>query len=341
MNWTTEHFDYHLPADLIAQQPAEQRTQSRMLHLDRGTGGLSHHGFPDIVDFLQPQDLLVFNNTKVFPARLFGRKESGGRVECLIERLLDSHCALAHLRASKSPRDGTLLTLGQGITVRVDGRQGEFFLLTLLDERPFLDVLEQQGRLPLPPYIERDVSPEDYDRYQTVFAERVGAVAAPTAGLHFDKSIIAAIKNKGVEVATLTLHVGAGTFQPVRVDSLQAHKMHHEWIDVPESLVQSIQACRQRGGRVVAVGTTVLRALEAASLQGSCEAYAGETDIFIYPGFQFRCVDALLTNFHLPKSTLMMLVSAFAGYEEIMKAYQAAIAAEYRFFSYGDCMLMS
>ena len=340
MNWTTDDFDYHLPSELIAQQPTAQRTHSRMLQLSRHGGAVSHGQFPDIVDCLQPQDLLVFNDTKVFPARLFGRKASGGKVECLIERLLDSHNALAHIRSSKSPKPGAVLTLGDGINVRVEGREGDLFCLRLLSEAPFLELLWQQGRLPLPPYIEREVEPDDYERYQTVFADRVGAVAAPTAGLHFDEGILAAIEEKGVSTTKVTLHVGAGTFQPVRVDSLSSHHMHSEWIDVSASVVQAIADCQQRGGRVVAVGTTVLRALETASRGGSCRTFTGDTDIFIYPGFTFHCVDALLTNFHLPKSTLLMLVAAFAGYEEMMQAYQAAIAARYRFFSYGDCMLV-
>lgn len=341
MNWTTEDFHYDLPSELIAQQPAQQRTHSRMLQLSRQSGTVSHGQFSDIVDLLQPQDLLVFNDTKVFPARLFGHKATGGKVECLIERLLSSHTAVAHIRSSKSPKQGAVLSLGEGIEVLVEGREGDLFCLRLLNEAPFLELLWQQGRLPLPPYIEREVEAADYERYQTVFADRVGAVAAPTAGLHFDEGILAVIQEKGIQTAKLTLHVGAGTFQPVRVDALSSHQMHSEWIDVSVGVVNAIQDCRQRGGRVVAVGTTVLRALESASRGGGCQPFTGDTDIFIYPGFTFHCVDALLTNFHLPKSTLLMLVAAFAGYDEMMQAYQAAIAAQYRFFSYGDCMLIA
>ncbi|MCW8972756.1 MAG: tRNA preQ1(34) S-adenosylmethionine ribosyltransferase-isomerase QueA, partial [Gammaproteobacteria bacterium] len=285
-------------------------------------------------------DLLVFNDTRVIPARLFGRKESGGAVEVLVERITGEQTVLAHLRASKSPRPGSWLTLEEGIAVEVSGRDGALFALRF--PAPVLELLKQYGRMPLPPYIEREAGESDAERYQTVYARKEGAVAAPTAGLHFDEAMLAHLDEMGVESAYVTLHVGAGTFQPVRVDDIREHHMHSEYIEVPQAVVDAVAATRARGGRVVAVGTTVVRSLESAARAngGELAVYSGETDIFIYPGYQFRVIDALVTNFHLPESTLLMLVSAFAGYEQTMAAYRHAVEQRYRFFSYGDAMFL-
>jgi S-adenosylmethionine:tRNA ribosyltransferase-isomerase len=337
--WNVSDFDYQLEQGLIAQVPSDRRDDSRMMVLTREQDDIKHALFKDLLNHLTPNDLLVFNNTKVFPARLFGRKTSGGRIECLVERILSDRRVLAHVRASKSPKEGTQLIFNHEVTATVLGRDNDLFELEFEVSR-VLDFLNQHGLLPLPPYIDREPDKNDYDRYQTVFAKHTGAVAAPTASLHFDDAMLTAIKEQGVECAELTLHVGAGTFQPVRVENLDQHHMHSEWIDVPASLCDKINAAKARQGRVIAVGTTVLRALESASQTGVLNPFQGETDIFIYPGFEFQCVDALLTNFHLPKSTLLMLVSAFAGFELTKSAYQAAIDERYRFFSYGDCMFI-
>ena len=337
--WTADDFDYDLDEKLIAQQPPLQRSGSRMMVLDRSSKMSSHDDFCSLPAFLKPGDLMIFNDTKVFPARLMGQKDSGGKVECLVERILSDNVVLAHVRSSKSPRQGGVLFF-HGAHVEVLGRQGDLFKLRFDIDEGVLDFLNRHGRLPLPPYIQRDPTEADYNRYQTIMAQKTGAVAAPTAALHFDDEILNKIRSKGVEIETLTLHVGAGTFQPVRVDNLSSHHMHSEWIDVPQSLCQRIIDVKKKGGRVVAIGTTVMRALESVSRTGQPEPFSGETDIFIYPGFKFHCVDALLTNFHLPKSTLLMLVSAFAGYELMMQAYQSAIDESYRFFSYGDCMFI-
>lgn len=333
------HFD--LPEALIAQYPAAKRTGSRLLCLDRQTGELAHRQFPDLIDLLQPNDLLVLNNTKVIPARLFGQKASGGKVEVLVERVLDSRRVLAHVRASKSPKPGSSLLLADAITVEVLGRQGELFELQFAPEKTAADWLTEYGHMPLPPYIERSDNTEDAERYQTVYAKHAGAVAAPTAGLHFDEALLERIKQLGVEMAFVTLHVGAGTFQPVRVEHLSEHRMHHEWLTVPAVTCEAVARAKQRGGRVIAVGTTSVRALETASQSGELQPYQGETNIFIYPSYQFRVIDALLTNFHLPESTLIMLVAAFAGYENTMAAYRTAVEQQYRFFSYGDAMFIS
>jgi S-adenosylmethionine:tRNA ribosyltransferase-isomerase len=338
--WAVSDFDYDLPDALIAQYPLENRTASRLLlvpcHIAR-----QDMTFDALLDQLQANDLLVLNNTRVIPARLFGQKLSGGRFEMLIERLLDNQRALVHLRVSKKPAADSVLLLDGDIRVRVIGREGALFLVEwLTDESPLL-FLERVGHLPLPPYIERSDELSDKTRYQTVFAQEVGAVAAPTAGLHFSDALLDAIRAKGVQTATLTLHVGAGTFQPVKVARIREHKMHFERLYVLAELVEKIAQTKAAGGRVVAVGTTVVRALETAALSGRLMPFSGETDIFITPGFQFKVVDALVTNFHLPQSTLLMLVSAFAGYDRIRAAYQHAIAAEYRFFSYGDAMLLT
>jgi len=334
-------FHYHLPEQLIAQQPLAQRSASRMLLLDAQQGRLEDHLFREIGDYLQPGDLLVFNDTRVIPARLFGHKASGGKVEVMVERVVDSHNAWAHVRASKSPKPGSRLLLDGGVEVEVTGRDDGLFALRFLDERPLFEILDEVGHIPLPPYIERADDLADRERYQTVFARNPGAVAAPTAGLHFDQSTIDALLAKGVEQAFVTLHVGAGTFQPVRADRLEDHHMHSEYVEVSQQVVEQIKATRARGGRVVAVGTTALRSLEGAAraMKGLAE-YGGETDIFITPGYKFQVVDMLITNFHLPESTLLMLVSAFAGYERVMAAYQHAVEQQYRFFSYGDAMLV-
>jgi len=331
-------FNYQLPEALIAQRPLPERSASRLLALNGESGAVADLQFADIVDLIEPNDLLIFNNTRVIPARLFGTKASGGKVEVLIERVVDDHRALAHVRASKSPKPGGRLLLEGELDVEVVGRQGELFELRFDGERPLLELLDRHGRMPLPPYIERDVESSDLSRYQTVYAERPGAVAAPTAGLHFDQPLLARLDEKGVERGYITLHVGAGTFQPVRADRLEEHQMHSEYIEVPDALCQRIAACRKRGGRVVAVGTTVVRALESAAQAGELHPYMGETAIFIYPGYRFRVIDALITNFHLPESTLLMLVSALSGYEHVMAAYRHAVEREYRFFSYGDVM---
>lgn len=345
-------FDYELPEELIARYPGETRSGSRLLCLDRITGEVTHQHFIDILDHLDTGDLLVFNDTRVLAARLLGHKATGGRVEILIERLLSDNEALAQVRASKSPGTGMRLVIqnpdGEAesapLEAEVLGREGDFFHLRFLSSQPLVSLLERYGHMPLPPYIDRADEVSDQTRYQTVYNRNPGAVAAPTAGLHFDEPLLAALKEKGVEQAFLTLHVGSGTFQPVRTENVLEHKMHSEWIDVPVSVCQQIKACRARGGRVVAVGTTSVRSLETAAQMcpsnGDLLPYRGETDIFIYPGYQFREVDAMITNFHLPQSTLMMLISAFAGREAVMSAYQQAITQQYRFFSYGDAMFI-
>jgi S-adenosylmethionine:tRNA ribosyltransferase-isomerase len=337
-------FYFDLPDELIARYPAQQRDGSRMLVL-QGDGRLEHRQFPDLLDYLREGDLLVFNDTRVIPARLFGAKESGGRIEILIERLIDEHHALAHIRASKSPKAGSRLFLAEDAeapvgsdAVEVLGRQGALFELRF--DAPLLEQLNTYGHMPLPPYIDRADEAEDQQRYQTVYAKRDGAVAAPTAGLHFTEDFLAACKAKGVEQAFVTLHVGAGTFQPVRADDIRDHEMHAEYIEVSAAVAQQVRATRARGGRVVAVGTTSVRSLESASQGGEIAAFSGDSRIFIYPGYQFKSVDALFTNFHLPESTLIMLVSALAGQAPVMAAYREAVAERYRFFSYGDAMLV-
>ncbi len=337
-------FYFDLPDELIARYPAQQRDGSRLLVL-QGDGRLEHRQFPDLLDYLREGDLLVFNDTRVIPARLFGAKESGGRIEILIERLIDEHHALAHIRASKSPKAGSRLFLAEDAeapvgsdAVEVLGRQGALFELRF--DAPLLEQLNTYGHMPLPPYIDRADDAEDQQRYQTVYAKRDGAVAAPTAGLHFTEDFLAACKAKGVEQAFVTLHVGAGTFQPVRADDIRDHEMHAEYIEVSADVAQQVRATRARGGRVVAVGTTSVRSLESASQSGEIAAFSGDSRIFIYPGYQFKSVDALFTNFHLPESTLIMLVSALAGQAPVMAAYREAVAERYRFFSYGDAMLV-
>ncbi|HUW51561.1 MAG TPA: tRNA preQ1(34) S-adenosylmethionine ribosyltransferase-isomerase QueA [Sulfuricella sp.] len=336
----TSDFDFELPPDLIAQLPAPERGQSRLLHLDGASGALEDRQFGDLPQFLKAGDLLVFNDTRVIKARLFGVKDSGGKLEVLVERVLDQHHVLAHIRASHAPKPGSGLLLAGAIAATVVERQGELYCLRFAGEDSVLDLLEQYGSLPLPPYITH--APDEFDetRYQTVYAREPGAVAAPTAGLHFDPAMLAQIEKRGVKTAYVTLHVGAGTFQPVRVEEIAEHKMHSEWYTVSQQTVDAVRQARAIGGRVIAVGTTSLRALESAAAEGELEAGFGETNIFIFPGYRFKVVERLLTNFHLPKSTLLMLVSAFGGMDNIRRAYRHAVAQRYRFFSYGDAMLI-
>ncbi|HEY9103612.1 tRNA preQ1(34) S-adenosylmethionine ribosyltransferase-isomerase QueA [Chitinimonas sp.] len=330
-------FDYHLPEHLIAQFPPKERGGSRLLHLPVGEG-LADRQFADLPGLLRAGDLLVLNDTRVIKARLFGQKDSGGQVEVMVERVLGEFEALAMVRASKSPKPGGGLVFGERWRATMLERQGEFFRLRFVD--PVLTVLEEAGRLPLPPYIEHQPDGADAERYQTVFAREPGAVAAPTAGLHFTEAMLATLAARGISHARLTLHVGAGTFQPVRVENVAEHRMHHERYSIPAETLAAIRETRARGGRVVAVGTTSLRALEASCQQGELAEPEGDTDIFITPGYPFRLVDVLITNFHLPKSTLLMLVSAFMGYDRMRAAYAHAVQQEYRFFSYGDAMLL-
>ncbi|HBM09349.1 S-adenosylmethionine:tRNA ribosyltransferase-isomerase [Pseudomonas sp. Choline-3u-10] len=332
-------FSFDLPDSLIARHPLAERRASRLLTLDGPTGSLGHHGFVELLDYLRPGDLMVFNNTRVIPARLFGQKDTGGKVEVLIERVLDGRRVLAHIRSSKSPKAGARIHIEGGGEAVMLARQDTLFELEF--EEDVLPLLERVGHMPLPPYIDRPDDVADRERYQTVYAQRAGAVAAPTAGLHFDTELLAALRDKGVESAFVTLHVGAGTFQPVRVERLEEHHMHREWLEVDQGVVDAVAACHARGGRVVAVGTTSVRSLESAARDGVLKPFSGDTDIFLYPGKPFHVVDALVTNFHLPESTLLMLVSAFAGYPETMAAYAEAIAKGYRFFSYGDAMFIT
>ncbi|MEW9897278.1 tRNA preQ1(34) S-adenosylmethionine ribosyltransferase-isomerase QueA [Chitinivorax sp. PXF-14] len=336
----TDDFDYTLPDELIAQSPCSERGGSRLLTLDGRSGHFADRMFADLPTLVRAGDLLVFNNTKVIKARLFGQKASGGQVEVLVERVLNTHEVLAHVRSSKSPKPGSQLLLAQRWQVEMVERQGDLFRLRFQAEDDVLSILEQSGQLPLPPYIEHSPDNTDETRYQTVYAEHPGAVAAPTAGLHFDDAMLQRLREMGVKLAYVTLHVGAGTFQPVRVDHIAEHRMHSELYSIPPETVDAVAEARRSGGRVTAIGTTSLRALEAASQSGTLQVGQGETDIFITPGYRFNTVDRLLTNFHLPKSTLLMLVSAFAGYDHMRGAYAHAVAERYRFFSYGDAMLI-
>lgn len=346
-------FNYHLPSELIANFPTAERSGSRLLCVNGSTGEREHSQFINLPSLLQPGDLLVFNNTRVIPARLFGKKSSGGAVEILVERLLDENHVLAHIRSSKSPKPNANIILDTGEQVVMLKRHDALF--ELQSTEPWLTLLERSGHMPLPPYIEREDAIADRERYQTVYASAPGAVAAPTAGLHFDNDMLERLKAKGVETAEVTLHVGAGTFQPVRTDAIEEHHMHSEWLDVSAQVCEQIKRTKQRGGRVIAVGTTAVRSLESAALfsqpstmEDSSEweldqlqPYRGDTNIFLYPGKRFHVVDALITNFHLPESTLIMLVSAFIGYQRCMDAYQEAVAEKYRFFSYGDAMFLT
>jgi S-adenosylmethionine:tRNA ribosyltransferase-isomerase len=334
--YSLSDFDFDLPPELIAQAPLPQRSASRLLQVK--ADAQVDRGFSELVSLLQPGDVLVFNDTRVLNARIFGAKASGGKVEVLVERVLDAGTVLAQVRASKSPPAGTTLRLADAFDVSVGERVGEFFTLHFPTDA--IALIDRYGRLPLPPYIEHAADEVDAQRYQTVFAKHPGAVAAPTAGLHFDDALLQQLKDKGVKLAWLTLHVGAGTFQPVRTEILAEHTMHSEWYSLSQETVDMIAAAQQAGRDVIAVGTTSLRALESASASGRLIAGSEDTQIFITPGYQFRTVTRLITNFHLPKSTLMMLVSAFAGYDRIRRAYAHAIAQRYRFFSYGDAMLL-
>jgi len=333
-------FDYELPPELIAQHPASERTASRLLHLDGRTGAIADLAFRDMVRLLAPSDVLVVNDTRVIKARLDGRKDTGGEVEVLVERVLDHERALAQVRASKPPKAGRKIHFAGDVEAEVVGREDEFYELRFRGADSVLDVLSRQGTTPLPPYITHRPDEEDDARYQTVYAKVPGAVAAPTAGLHFDEALLAALREKGVTTAAITLHVGAGTFQPVRTDDVSKHVMHAEWYSLSRETVEAIARAKAAGGRVVAVGTTALRALESAAASGELKAGTGETRLFIVPGYRFRIVERLITNFHLPRSTLLMLVSAFAGAENIRRAYRHAVAERYRFFSYGDAMLL-
>ncbi|MGB2832019.1 MAG: tRNA preQ1(34) S-adenosylmethionine ribosyltransferase-isomerase QueA [Methylotenera sp.] len=342
----TQDFDFYLPDALIAQHPTKTRGASRLLTLDGKTGFTQDAMFADLLNLLNAGDLLILNDTRVIKARLFGEKATGGKIEVMIERVVDAHHALAQIKASRAPQVGSYLLInskisaGAKIQAEVTARQDDLFMLHFADNAHVMDILDQHGSLPLPPYITHLADAVDEQRYQTVFANHAGAVAAPTAGLHFDDEMLSKLQKKGVNIAFVTLHVGAGTFKPVKVDMIADHKMHSEFYTIPQATIDLIEAARARGGRITAVGTTALRALESAAQKNELQAGQGETAIFITPGFQFKVVDRLLTNFHIPKSTLLMLVSAFAGFENTMRAYQHAIANQYRFFSYGDAMLI-
>ena len=344
-------FSFDLPEHLIARYPKADRSASRLMSLDGNSGEIQDLNFVDILDKLAVGDLLVFNNTRVIPARMFGQKASGGKVEVLVERILDQPHFLAHIRASKSPKVGAELLLENKVKVVMVARHEALFELKLLNESSVLEVLEDIGHMPLPPYIDRPDEESDKERYQTVYNEKPGAVAAPTAGLHFDEALLEKIKAKGVNLAFVTLHVGAGTFQPVRVENIADHIMHAEYVEVPPEVVEQIKHTKAQGKRIIAVGTTSVRSLESAAQNAitsdevfsveNLKPFYGDTSIFITPGYQFQLIDALLTNFHLSESTLLMLVSAFAGYDNIMKAYKHAVKEEYRFFSYGDAMFLT
>lgn len=336
-------FCFDLPDELIARYPMPDRSSSRLLALDGASGEIADKQFTDILQMVNPGDLMVFNNTRVIPARLFGQKQTGGKLEILVERMLDDKRILAHVRSSKSPKPGSIVCLDGGYDMTMIARHDTLFELGLNSDKTILEVLEEVGHMPLPPYIDRPDEDADKERYQTVYNQNPGAVAAPTAGLHFDDALLAALKDKGVNIAFVTLHVGAGTFQPVRVDNILEHKMHSEWAEVSQQVVDQITATKAAGKRVIAVGTTSVRSLESAAKasQGELQPFSSDTDIFIYPSYEFQIVDAIVTNFHLPESTLIMLISAFAGFDEVKNAYQHAIAQKYRFFSYGDAMFVT
>ena len=331
-------FHYELPDELIARQPAARRSDSRLLHLDGRTGALADRRFVDLPALLRAGDLLVFNDTRVIPARLYGHKASGGKVELLLERVLGNGRALVQLRSSKPPAPGSVIHLPEGVTATVVDRADDFWLLDFAADPGA--IFQQCGEMPLPPYLRRPAEALDRERYQTVYAREPGAVAAPTAGLHFDEALLEACRAVGTRSARVTLHVGAGTFQPVRAEEVSEHRMHAERVEVPAATCEAVEVCRARGGRVVAIGTTTVRALESAAAQGRLAPFQSDTRLFITPGYRFRVVDRLLTNFHLPESTLLMLVCAFAGREHVLAAYRHAVAERYRFFSYGDTMFV-
>jgi len=335
-----DEFTYQLPDELIAQFPTEQRGQSRLLVMDRDSGEHTDLDFSSLPGLLKAGDLLVFNDTRVIPARIFGTKETGGKVEILLERILDKQRMLAQIRASKSPKPGNLIHLQGDIKLELIERQDDMFVLDVIGEMTVLELMQQLGHMPLPPYIQREDDVEDMERYQTIYAKTPGAVAAPTAGLHFTDELMQEISDQDIDSVFVTLHVGAGTFQPVRVDNIEEHQMHSEYLEVSTDVCEKVRQCKARGGRVIAVGTTAVRCLETAAQASKLKPYQGETDIFIYPGYEFKVVDALITNFHLSESTLLMLVSAFSGRDNIMAAYQHAIEQRYRFFSYGDAMFL-
>ncbi len=336
---TLSDFDYELPPELIAHQPLAQRTDSRLLTVNH-EGQLADKKFSDLPTLIQAEDLLVFNNTRVIPARLHGQKETGGKVEILVERIIGTHEVLAHVKASKAPKTGARLLLETQINTEMLGRQDDLFHLRFQHDTPALELLEAHGHIPLPPYIDRPDEADDRERYQTVYARHPGAVAAPTAGLHFDEALLQQLRDKGVHFTEVTLHVGAGTFQPVRNHDLSKHIMHAEFAVVSRQTCDAIAACQKRGGRVIAVGTTSVRSLESAAANGTLQPFENDTRLFITPGYPFKVVDAMITNFHLPESTLLMLVSAFSGYESMRNAYQHAVNTRYRFFSYGDAMFL-
>lgn len=333
------HFD--LPEELIASFPLEKRSASRLLSVDGNSGELSHGVFTDVLEMIQPGDLMIFNDTRVIPARLFGQKESGGKVEVLVERVLDDKRALTHVRSSRSPKPGTRLVLEGGIEAEMVARHENLFELRFDIETNLVEALEQFGHMPLPPYMKREDQLSDRERYQTVYNKKPGAVAAPTAGLHFDDELLAKLDEKGVKRAFVTLHVGAGTFQPVKVENIDEHVMHSEYIEVSEEVCELVKQTRAQGNKVIAVGTTSVRSLESASQKGDIEPFFGDSDIFIFPGYEFKSVDAMITNFHLPESTLLMLVSAFSGFDHMKNAYKEAVEQKYRFFSYGDAMFLT
>lgn len=338
--YSLSDYDFNLPEQLIARYPTAERLQSRLLVVDKDAKQWVDKQFLDLASYLRKGDLLIMNNSKVMPARFYGHKTSGGRVEFLLERILDSTHAWTHLRSSKSPKNEQIIHLDSGDAVKILGRQEDLFVIESVGGRSFYDIMEEVGEIPLPLYFRRQAEEFDKERYQTVYAQDNGSVAAPTAGLHFDKSFLDALSAQGVELAYVTLHVGAGTFQPVRVANIKEHRLHHEYLEVPDAICEAILRTKARGGRVIAVGTTTVRSLETAAKGGTLRAFKGDSNLFIYPGYQFKVIDGLLTNFHLPQSSLLMLVAAFAGHDTTMAAYQHAIEAQYRFYSYGDCMLI-
>ena len=338
--FTVEDFDYDLPKELIAFEPCENRDSSRLLVVSRSDTTFIEQTFSQLTSWIKPGDLLVLNDTKVFPARLKGYKDSGGKVEILAERMLPGDMVKVHMKSNRTPKNGSIIRINEKVSAKVCDRDEEFFLIKFISSLSALEIFEKYGHIPLPPYIDREDESQDRDRYQTVYANHTGAVAAPTAGLHFTEDLLEKLRKHGVMIETITLHVGAGTFKPVKVNDPAQHKMHSEYAHVSEEICENIQQVKQQGGRVFAVGTTCVRALETAAESGTLNQYEGDTDIFIYPGFTFNVVDALITNFHLPRSTLLMLVSALAGHATIKQAYQYAIEHKYRFYSYGDAMLI-